>query len=180
MMNGNDITIVPAQEGHLPQIVALSESYLLSEMDPEEAGNMGFLVSRFEIEDYAGFLSRADHFYVLLEKGRVIGFLLAYSRDGIESHEWLNLRIKGQYKNPFVLIKQVCISPDSSGKGLAKYFYRYLFEKVPDNDFFGAIVLEPLNSRSIAFHERMGFTKVLEATPPDGLLRGVWMKKGTD
>ena len=176
MIQYKALRIEKVNSRYIPQIFSLAITYQLKRMPPKQSKKLGFLVSDFKKEDYQSFLSYYNYFYVLLEQENVLGFLLAYSRDRIQKNEWLNLQIKFQYPNPFVLIKQICIRPDKVSRGLGKLLYKHLFEQASEEKFFAAIVLQPPNYRSIAFHEKLCFKKVIEITPPDSIPRGIWMK----
>lgn len=177
MGNFGDLRIDFAKPRHLPQIIALAQQYELEGMAPRRAAELGFLVSNFEQEDYQAFLHRANHFYVLLEDEVICGFLLAYSSDRIQDDEWLNLHIKTRYPDPFIVVKQICVRPDSTGRGLASSLYQHLFSEAQECPLFAAIVLEPPNHRSVVFHEKHGFKKIFQVTPSDGIPRGVWMRR---
>lgn len=171
-----DLKIEAATSQHLPQIVSIAKASQLERMSSEQAMENGFLVSNFGEKDYRDFLRRANHFYVLLQKKNLLGFTLAYSSDRIQDDEWLNLLIKSRYPDHFVVIKQICIQPEVIGRGLATSLYQHLFGQVRECPLFAAIALEPVNHRSIVFHERHGFRKVFQVTPPDGIPRGIWMR----
>ncbi len=157
---------------HLAQIASLAKTYQLGQESPKQ--DNGFLVSGFEYEDYQESFPRANHFYAFLENENVVGFLLAYSSERIQDSEGLNLLIKYRNPEPFILIKQICIRSDHAGEGLATSIYQYLFSQAKEQYFFEATVLDPINYASIAFHEKLGFKKMFEETPPDGIRRGVW------
>lgn len=172
----NEFVIRLAQAEDVPHILSLATMYDLKHLSPDWAAKFGFLVSEFNEQDYQDFLGRVNHFYVLSNGQMTAGFLLAYSSDKIRSDEWLNMHIKSLYTEPFILIKQICVHAQKSGSGLASTLFQHLFNQVPGKRFFSVIVLEPCNHRSIAFHEKLGFTKVLEIEPPGESLRGVWMR----
>ena len=174
--SSSGLRIVFARSEHVPQITALAKTYGLDQMTSEQAAKLGFLASNFNEEDYRAFVRRANYFYVLLEKRNLYGFLYAYSSDRIEPDDWLNLLIKSRHSGPFVTIKQICIQPDLTGRGLATFLYQHLFSHVKECPLFAAIVVEPANHRSIVFHERHGFRKVFQITPPDGMPRGIWTR----
>lgn len=176
MSCSGDFRIGPAKPQYVDQIYALAQEYSLERTAPAQAAERGFLVSNFQEADYRDFLDRANHFYVLLEQENVCGFVLAYSNDRIQSDEWLNLPIESRHPAPFVFVKQTCVRPDLAGRGLATLLYRYLLSQTQGWPLFAVIVLEPLNHRSIVFHEKHGFKKLFEITPPDGMLRGVWIR----
>ena len=136
MGNFGDLRIDFSKPRHLPQIIALAQEYRLEGMASRKAAELGFLVSNFEQEDYRVFLHRANHFYVVLEDDIMRGFVLAYSSDRIQDDEWLNLLIKSRYPDSLVVIKQICVRPDSTGRGLASLLYRHLFSQVRECPLF--------------------------------------------
>lgn len=170
------LKIEAAKSEYLPQIVSIAKAYQLEQISSERAMEDGFLVSNFAENDYQDFLQRANHFYILLEDKNVQGFVLAYSSDCIQGGEWLHLLIKSRHPDPFIIIKQICIRADRTGRGLATLLYQHLISRAPGLPFFASIVLEPPNHRSIMFHEKFGFKKIFQITPPDGMLRGIWMR----
>jgi predicted GNAT superfamily acetyltransferase len=172
-----DRHIEQAATDHIPQIVSLANSYHLKDMMPNDATKFGFLVSSFTIEDYSNFLEQADYFYVVLDHGSILAFLLAYSSDRIKPDEWLNLLIKERYPNPFILIKQICVQREMSGKDLASDLYQHLIAQAPAIPFFTVIVEDPPNPRSVALHHKFDFTRVFSETPPGERPRNVWMRR---
>jgi GNAT superfamily N-acetyltransferase len=173
----DEIKISRALSSHLSQISAISRGLELAGRQEEAAKDFGFLVSGYDTDAYRRFLDRADHFYVAMKDNTLIGFMLAYSSHLIESDEWLNSRIRERHDTPFILIKQIGVHQDYAGQGVGTSLYLHLFEKAPGLPCVGAIVLTPPNYASIRFHERLGFEKWLEETPPDGMLRGVWRRE---
>lgn len=169
--------IEPAEPRHLREIAHLAETNKLKVMPPDVAPELGFLVSEFRESDYRHFLTHAEYFYVLLDNEAVVGFLLAYSRQHIPPDDLLGSLLKDRYSEPFVVIKQICIAAGSISRGLATGLYEHLLSQAPDCPLFAAVVLDPPNVRSINFHEKMGFEKVLEVKPRDGMLRGVWRRE---
>jgi predicted GNAT superfamily acetyltransferase len=173
----DDVKIQVATSEYLPQVIELAKSYQLEQIQPELLEKYGFFVSGFEGNDYQNFLERANFFYVYVEKENVLGFILAYSSNYIQEAESLNLQIKSQYPEPFVVIKQICVRQDAIGRGIANFLYQHLFDRILELPLFAAIVLNPMNVSSIDFHERLGFRRVFNITPSDGIPRGVWQKK---
>ena len=174
--NGSD-RIEAASSIHLDQIEAIATEYRLDRLSEEQLGNTGFFVSNFTKDDYLDFLERADQFFVSISGEVINGFLLAYSKDRIKPNEWLNWRLKNAYEGEFVLIKQVCVRPDSTSRGVGTRLYQHIFNHSADKTFFAAIATRPCNQRSIRFHEKLGFRLVAKAIPPDGIERGVWGKR---
>ena len=179
----NDATAIEA----LAQRVSLKRIDLVPPDKDESPHKMGFLVSGFDARVYAQFVKIAEHFLVLHEGGELVGFLLAYGSENINDpkKEELNMHIKQNIcPTKFVLIKQICISPkiQHRRKGYASLLYKELYARVTHyyNDEAGprpiytAIVKEPANPVSVAFHEKLGFTERQTYTPEDGTPRYIF------
>ncbi|RLD84545.1 MAG: hypothetical protein DRJ07_04820 [Bacteroidetes bacterium] len=168
--------IIPTKEKYLEQIVPLANSYQINRLTESEINMHGFLVSGYNYKEYLAYLENTKYFYLCVYDGVVVGFILAYNDCNIQESEWLNMKIKAYENRPFVLIKQICVAKENLGKGIAKKLYEYLFEQIKQLVSYAVIVTEPLNIPSINFHEKLGFKKQFEETPPDGLKRGVWKR----
>ncbi|MFP4520046.1 MAG: GNAT family N-acetyltransferase [Oceanicaulis sp.] len=83
----------------------------------------------------------------------------------------------------FLVIKQVGVHPDFHGAGLARRLYQRLFATRPADYAFAAIVERPLpNTGSKAFHAKLGFTPVLQASPSndnygDAIVNSIWFRQ---
>ena len=166
--------IIPARKEKIGQIVSVANSYQINKLTAKEIKNSGFLVSEYTDKDYLSYLKYAEHFYLCMNKNELAGFILAYTHKNIKKTEWLNNKIKDKESNAFVLIKQICVAKEYQGKGIAQKLYKHLFKQMELSVCYAVIVTEPLNIRSIKFHEKLAFEKQFEALPPDGLKRGVW------
>jgi len=169
-----DAEIIPAAEEHLPEIVAIAAKLALNR-GREEACERGFLVSGLHESEYRGYVARAEHFRVALVDGAVGGFLLACSSADGETG-WFSRQVCEFCPGPHVLIKQIAVDPGLAGRGLATGLYRRLFAEAPRLPLFAAVVLDPPNRRSIALHERLGFTEIARLSHPDGMIRVIYMR----
>ena len=106
----------------------------------------------------------------------MLGFVLGYSRERIQADQWVDSHIKSLHPEHFVLVKQVVIRAEMTSQGYASLLYEHVLGQAKDYPLFAAIVLDPQNSRSVRLHEKMGFRKVLEVRPPDGIPRGIWRR----
>ena len=173
----------------VPDLVQLSRTVALSThtQQGDDLDKTGFLVSDFTTQDYTHFLETAQHFLVLRMKGEnqdndedgtnepLAAFLLAYGSESITPDQELNTHIKQVlYPNkPFVLIKQIVVSHQFRRQGLAQTLYQTLYERMPEyykdeflaRPMYTAIVAEPNNPISIAFHNRLGFEQADIYTP---------------
>lgn len=170
-----DFDIVRAQSAHVSDITSLASSRSLDSIrDIEEASREGFLVSGYSEEVYRGRLANAEEFFVAIRGGEVVGFILAYSDANLENDEWLNHRIRGEFGS-FLVIKQVCVARHVARQGVASRLYRHVLSRWHASPVIAAVVAEPENAASVAFHREMGFERLTELTPPDGMVRKVWI-----
>ncbi|WP_307795147.1 GNAT family N-acetyltransferase [Actinacidiphila acididurans] len=177
MQENEGFSIVKAASAHVSAIASIARSRSLDAIpDVEEASRSGFLVSGYDEATYRDRLTKAEHFYVALRGGDVVGFILAYSDANLESDEWLNHRIKGEFGS-FLVIKQVCVARHAARQGVASRLYRHVLRQWHASPVIAAIVSEPENVASIAFHREMGFEPLTELTPPDGVARKVWVRR---
>lgn len=167
-------TIRRAAGQDVPTLHAMADRFLLSQLSAPERDARGFLVSNFSLDRYRRFVDDADYFYVLEDEGGIAGFVLAYGSDRIGPDETVNRTIADRHPAPFVLIKQICIAPERGGRGYARRLYDHVLEASGGLPQFAAVVLEPLNQPSVAFHERLGFREVFQIVAPDGLPRGIY------
>ena len=135
-------------------------------------------MSSFDIDRYRELLEIVDHAYVLEADGSLQAFVIAYTDDLIDSADAVGQAIRRRVGATFVLIKQVCVAPESMGRGYARTLYDVVRAKSGGLPRYAAVVLEPPNSASVAFHECLGFRSVLEVEAPDGMPRGVWAHTG--
>jgi len=150
---------------------------LSSTKSPKTANENGFLVSGFGQTEYSQFVKKAEHFLTIHIGKELVGFLLAYGSEGITEpgKEELNMHIKNDLCKNFVLLKQICVSPKAEHrrKGYASLLYRELYARIlhyyeheqSPRPIYTAIVQEPANPVSLAFHKKMGFYKVQDFIP---------------
>ncbi len=170
-----DVRIRLAVPKDLPAILRIAKGNALG-CSPLPVSS-GFLVSGYNAEQYLELCSLADCFYVVEEPYGIVGFLLAYSLGRAGICDPTEQAIRRKDSRPFILAKQVCVEPNFAGKGYGQRLYRHLFKTRPTLPTVAAIVVNPLNLRSIQFHDRLGFVPWFETTPEDGLKRSVWRRK---
>ncbi|MEW2619811.1 GNAT family N-acetyltransferase [Streptomyces sp. NPDC048106] len=173
---GGGIEIVRAREEHLAGVMALAEYWQLDPGDSGKAGQTGFLVSDYTIDDYRERLTSAEHFWVAVKGTDVVGFLLAYSDARIGPEEWLNHRIKSTM-GAFLVIKQVCVAQSVARAGVGSRLYHHVLEQWTQSPVIAAVVSEPYNEASVGFHRKLGFDELTRITPPDGRRRMVWVAR---
>ncbi|WP_193222260.1 GNAT family N-acetyltransferase [Alkalilimnicola sp. S0819] len=160
----------------VPVLHAMAGRFLLNRLSPAAIERHGFLVSHLGTEGYRQWLDRAEYFLVLEEEQGLAAFVLAYSRDQVDATDPLGARLLARHSEPFVLIDQVCVLPERSGKGFAGQLYQRVREASGGQAQIAVLVLEPYNGPSVRFHQRLGFSEQFTYTGEDGMLRGVFLR----
>ena len=168
------VRIIDTEQEHISQIEDIANSYLLTELPVGSSLNRGFLISGFTWNDYLNFLEYAEYYYVAVRENKVLGFLLGYSSDKIKEDECVNMLIKNYHRNPFIIVKQICVIKEMTEARVGTALYTHLFKSIPLVSVFAAIVTDPSNEASIKFHSKLGFIEAFSTTPPDGIQRSVW------
>lgn len=159
----------------MADIAALAKRRSLEQVDVETACRDGFLVSGYEEDVYRARLTNAEHFHVAVEEGELAGFVLAYSNARCGPQEWLNHRIAADLGD-ILVIKQVAVTRQAARRGVGSQLYTYVLDRSPTVPVIAAVVAEPANQASAAFHRKHGFTILTTLTPPDGRPRDVWVR----
>jgi len=158
----------------VPVVHSLAEDWVLQDLPPREAAEKGFLVSNFTPAEYRRFVQVANGFFVLESEGRIEAFILAFTDDRISPDDPVSLSIRDFHAGPFLLIKQICARKGSPARGAASRLYEHACQAFPGLAQYAAVVMEPVNTRSIHFHEHHGFHKCYEIQAPDGRTRAIW------
>lgn len=167
--------ILQADEEHLAEIAGLAKSRGLDGLDETVARREGFLVSAYDETVYRARLSAAEHFHVAVQDGTVAGFVLAYGNRHFGADEWLNRHVADELGG-ILVVKQVCVSREAAGKGVGSLLYRHVLDRWTTTPVVAAVVAEPRNEASHAFHAKHGFAVGFTLKPPDGRLRNVWVR----
>jgi L-amino acid N-acyltransferase YncA len=153
--------------------------------DPGQAQIGGFLVYMHGKQGYADRLAATDLFDVAIEAGEVIGFLVCYEdravedlvSHGIMSADVLRAKDAAGCTGRWIYGDQIAVHPDHVSRGIAIQLVWSLYQKVRQRDIdsvFVAILHEPLNTRSKALAESMGFALRGTLRYEDGCLWGLY------
>lgn len=154
-----------ATAADLDGILAVAESVRLNPLHAQEGG---FLVYVLDKPGYARRLAATDLFYVAIDRGEVVGFLLCYEdhtvedlvAQGVLSSDLLRARSVAGCDGRWVYADQLAVHPAHTwqGVGLSLVWQLYLeVRKRGINSAFVAILHDPPNARSRAFCEGLGF-----------------------
>jgi uncharacterized protein len=117
------------------------------------------VLDRLELADMLG-----NAFYSANRAEGRDGFLIAFDQDA--AYDSINfLWFKTRYDR-FVYVDRVIVASHARGQGVARSFYRRLFEcarKAGQQRIVCEINLDPPNPGSLAFHAALGFSEVGQA-----------------
>lgn len=170
--------IKAATYADIPEIVKISESYRIDKIQKENAVQKGFLVSGFNACDYETFIRQKEIFQIILQDKEIAGFILGYDDVAMDEKDPVRIEILKRIDKPFFMIKQICIHKKWVRKGFAGLLYQSFIKETKPCPVLAAIVHDPPNEASMAFHTQMGFKPLFEFFPEDKMKRVMWLKKG--
>lgn len=163
-----DLATRSAEAGDLAEVARIASSMTLRPGQTPPDG--GFLVLGYDLPK---FLSRMDSgalFWVAEHRGRIVGFVYAELLENTIDRE-MAVTADDLGVSPAAVVKQVGVLPDWQRSGVGAGLYRAMFSSLPERTFLVAVVTDPPNSASLAFHERMGFVGQAPFLREDGLSR---------
>lgn len=154
-----------ARPEDLDGICAVAESVRL---DPLHVQESGFLVYVLDREGYARRLATTDLFYVAVDLGEVVGFLLGYDDrtvaelvgQGVLSSDLLRARVVAGCEGRWGYADQLAVYPAYTCHGVGFSLVLALYQEVRRRGVGSAIVAirhDPPTTRSNAFCEALGF-----------------------
>lgn len=159
----------------LNKIHSIAQSNSLNKRN-KISSTVGFLVSNYSIDDYRDYVNN-NNILVIEDDDNIKAFLLTLKGEELDREQIVHNEIIKYHKNAnFILAKQICVDLNYKQKGYGSTLYKYMIE-YNRVDIFANIVMEPINEASINFHKRMGFQKVLEIIPEDGIERHTYIRK---
>ncbi len=168
----------------LGRICAIAESV---RHDPEYAQIGGFLVYMHGRQGYADRLAATDFFDVAVEDGKVVGFLVCFEdrtaeelvRRGILKPDLLRAKDVAGCEGRWLYGDQLAVDPEYASRGVAIHLVWSLYLKIRQRGIdwvFVAILHEPVNTRSMALGESLGFTLRGTLRYSDGRLWGLYVR----
>jgi GNAT superfamily N-acetyltransferase len=154
-----------ATPSDLDGICAVAEAVRL---DAGHAQEGGFLVYVHDRQEYADRLAASDLFYVAIDRGEVIGFLVCFDdrttadlvARGVESDYLLRARAVAGCEGRWVCADQLATHPAHTKRGIGVYLVWAIFHEIRRRGIgsvFARILHDPPNSRAKAFCETLGF-----------------------
>jgi ribosomal protein S18 acetylase RimI-like enzyme len=153
-------------------VAKIAKMHAIGAKAPGQAKHEGFLVSVYSPETYRSWIR---HLEVAEISGEVVGFTLAFFRDEVPPDlEDFDSLLSVTPDSSFLLIKQIAVKSGFERHGIGRSLYARLSVKFPELPMYAAILLEPENPRSIAFHEALGFRRFFEFCGNDKARRCFW------
>ena len=146
-------TLRPAVEADLESLLVLNNAAVPA-------------VNALDAAEMAWFAEVAHLFLVADSPKGPVGFLIGLEGPDLSRNYGL-----------FLYVDRVVVDPEWWGRGLGRAFYRALVASAGDHPVLCAEVnLVPRNDRSLAFHQRFGFSPVGEQETEGGLKRVVLLE----
>lgn len=168
------LTIRRAINEDVPVIYKHATEQALGRSDADNVSRSGFLISEFSFAAYEGFIDSSDEFYVLLAGKELTAYVMAVSSENMGDCI-AKEKIAEQEPDDYIYIQQVCTGNEHQHKGYAQLLYRHIIG-ITGRAVYASIVddEELVNTRSIDFHEKMGFQFVMHYQAEDGYRRAVY------
>jgi predicted GNAT superfamily acetyltransferase len=150
----NDLTL---QISRIAKQLALPDTIGAEEQAAFE--DKGFLVSDYGLEKYRE-LGAKGRLYAILSATKVVAFSAIYRPEDPADKDDLGTEFVRQNYGAVPMMKQVGVDPSYKGTGLrnaATMLHDDFARRYPTMCVYGAVVAEPPNRRSEAFHLSLGF-----------------------
>ena|GEM_PF-329063 len=172
------IIVLSAREEHMKRVTEIAHENALGQVLESEERQYGFLTADLNEEEYREYLQETDYFYVVEVDGRIEGFVLACESGTVRGDNEMSRLLSLAYPEA-VLIRQVCVSRDRVSQGIGRLLYQRLFLTTGELAVVAVVVVEPLNGRSVGFHQKMGFSPI-EELMSDGKRRVAFLRRPFD
>jgi ribosomal protein S18 acetylase RimI-like enzyme len=154
--------------------------------DQPEAAERGFLLSRYDLAEFAAFLDRCVVFCACFER-MPAGFVVVEPAQFDQLTEF-DLRLGDDERASLVRaslqwIRMLAVAPQYGRRGIGSALYRYLFARYPGAHLLTGLYEAPLDNRaSRAFHKGLGFQRIGESRhihtdPPHARVSGIYLRK---
>lgn len=146
-----------ARKNDLPKVLELNEAAL-----PH--------VSKVKLTDMDRFLKQADPFLIVeSEDGDIAGFMIVLKPD--LDYSSLNYAFFNNNYDNFDYVDRIVIGEDYRGRDFGTSLYKHLFGSSDKKYVTCEVNLKPPNPESLAFHNKLGFSKVAELVTDNGKKR---------
>ncbi len=169
------VQVTPTMADLLAEIAALAADTSLpaGAEAAQDLSARGFFVSGYSLDQYRAAAAHG-RLAATVEDGHATGFLMTYGpADPVDPGDHGSRFIRERFGAAAPIIKQIASGAAHAGKGHARLLYQG-FAAAQAADIFAAIVKDPPNQGSEAFHRKLGFHECAVFDHPDGKPRGIW------
>lgn len=127
-------------------------------------------VNEISLAELEALARQALYFKVAIADQVVMGFLLVLPEG--EDYASLNYQWFSKKYEHFSYIDRIVVSPKAKGQGIGKALYQDLIESHSERQRICCEVnIKPMNTDSLAFHDKIGFREVGQQDTEGGLKR---------
>lgn len=154
-------------EAELNQIIELQKENLKENLSSKERESQGFLTAKYSLS----YLKEINNLSpaVILKTTKVVGYVIAVTREHGQKHTLLNELFKQfdkqTYKGKslaeenYIVVGQLCIDKKHRAKGNVENMYSF-FKTSYQTHRYCVTAVDSQNYRSMAVHQRCGFKKI--------------------
>lgn len=166
---------VTQSDKHLLQILALQKRNLPQSLSEIERNEQGFVTVDHSFELLKR-MHQAHPHIIALDNNQIIGYalvMLPSFREDIEilipMFDQIDCELARQdLTHKYVVMGQVCVDKPYRGKGVFKNLYNHMQLIVSPNYPYCITEVDPLNTRSVRAHEKIGFELLNSYYDPTG------------
>ena len=159
------------------------------EVDFERPQANGFLVYLHEIEEFARRSGLTDYFYVAERDSELVGYLMCYDNNALESLVEANVlnyedgivREVSKQERPYIFGDHIGVREDLTQGNIGRNLMETLFEDMREkgiNRMYVGVLHSPVrNEASVSFVRSFGFEEVSEVSNSDGLIWGIYCRR---
>jgi predicted GNAT superfamily acetyltransferase len=152
----HELTLRPVTAADLPGLAALNDAAVPA-------------VNLLGLEGARAHVPRCDLALVAEADGDIVGFVLAIAPGAdyaSENYRWFAEHLPGS-----LYVDRIVVAPAAHGRGVGRALYMAVDARARElglGHVTCEVNLQPPNPRSLAFHERLGFTRVGEQATKGG------------
>lgn len=163
-MSELNLTFREANDRDIPEIVNIHNSNVRTNL---KSLDRGFLITEVDAQSVRDNMSRGTQYWIAApSSGKILGFVAIsrpkISTDMLKKIDWDEESCQQKLRDPrHIFIQVLATRREWSGRGIAQFIYRSLYQTFPDSFFSLFVVINPIvNERSMNFHLKQDFKQI--------------------
>ncbi|RMG08154.1 MAG: N-acetyltransferase [Cyanobacteria bacterium J055] len=162
-MSALNLTFREANDRDIPEIVNIHNSNVRMNLTSLDRG---FLIAEVNEQSVRDNLSRGTQYWVAARANDILGFVAIsqpkISTEMLKQIDWNEESYQDKVRDPrHIFIQVLATQTEWSGRGVAQFMYRSLYDTFPNSFFSLFVVINPIvNQRSMNFHLKQGFKQI--------------------